>query len=137
MGLLVSNDRFDRGTGSWINCAQGVYLVPEMPQDHPLYCDGGRCNRRSTANTRDQAQTEPTDAAQVITATTSATSTRQLRREQSPVGFFVRSECRQCGPQLDVAPPAGKVLTSIDVDRAVLACMVDLQYTIADRFAGM
>jgi hypothetical protein len=79
-----------------------------------------------------RARQKSTDAAQVITSTTSTTSTQQLRREEGSMCLLVRSELRQCGSQLGVAPPASQLLTSIDVD-AMFTRMVDLQYAITER----
>jgi hypothetical protein len=62
---------------------------------------------------------------------------QQFRREQSSMRLFVRPEFRQSTSQFGVTPPARQLLTSIDIDGAMLARMVDLQDTIPDRFTGM
>jgi hypothetical protein len=43
----------------------------------------------------------------------------------------------QVGFQLSVAPPTCATLTTIDIDRPVLARMVNLENAITDRLTGL
>jgi hypothetical protein len=70
----------------------------------------------------------------MITATTTSTAAHEFSREYCAVSHFVVKELSQVGPDVRPPPPASKQLRAVNVDGAMLTRMVDLHYSVPQRF---
>jgi hypothetical protein len=67
----------------------------------------------------------------MITATTRSTAAHEFSREHYAVSHFMVQELSQFGRNVRPPPPASKQLRAVNVDRAMLTSVVDLDYSVS------
>src|ERR1700690_2262713 len=70
----------------------------------------------------------------MITATTRSTAAHEFSRKYFAVSHFVVQELSQFGRDVRPPPPASKQLRAVNVDGTMLTRMVDLHYSVPQRF---
>jgi hypothetical protein len=70
----------------------------------------------------------------MVTATTRSTAAYEFSREYFAVSHFVVQELSQFGRDVRPPPPASKQLRAVNVHGTMLTGMVDLHYSVPERF---
>ncbi len=107
-----------------------------MPQDNTF--DGnGRCrDGLATDQGCERPKREPTQAAKVKAPATPDAASGHFRSEYVSVLALVGKEVSQLGKHFRCTPAGDPVLRPVDIDCAMLPCMVDFQDTIAEGSQG-
>ena len=108
---------------------QQVDLMLQVAQHDALYSSGRCSNRLQSKKCRYQAQCKSTQSAQPIAAATAGTSALKVVPEDGAMRFFMRLECLECWNDRWRSPSRDQDLSGIDIDSAMLPCMVHLKYT--------
>jgi hypothetical protein len=72
----------------------------------------------------------------MVTAATGSTAAYEFSPEYSAVSHFVVQELSQFGRDVRVPPSASEHLRAVNVDGTMLTGMVDLHYSVPQRFIG-
>lgn len=111
--------------------AQGHQLLMQMFQYNSLDCYCCCSNCAWAAKSGQQSQEEATDPAQMEAPAARAIAALELCPEDTPMTFFMELEFPQFRQHGLGSEPRCQDLPLVDVDCTVLACVVDLQHTVA------
>lgn len=129
MLLFICHDFFNGRNCSIILTFQQVDLMLLVAQHDALYRSGRCGNRLQSKKCRYRAQCESTQSAQPVAAATAATSALKLVPEDAAMRFFMRLECLEHWNNGRRGPSRDQDLSGIDVDSAMLPCMVHLKHS--------
>ena len=136
MRLLLMDDCSDRSMRLGVERSELLKLNGQVPQDDTFDCDRGGRDGRATEKPRDQAQNESPETAKVVTAATADSVARQVLAKAGAMTFLVTLKLPEHGYQVRCREAADKCLSAIDVHRAVLTGVIDLDQAPRQRIHG-
>jgi len=135
MLLFIGQDFCNGRDRSIILTFQQVDLMLQVVQHDALYSSGRCSNRLQSKKCRYRAQCKSTQSAQPVTAATAGTSALKLVPEDGAMRCFMRLECLERWNDGRCSPSRDQDLSGIDIDSAMLPCMVHLKYSLGKVFA--
>lgn len=135
MVLLFDHDGLDGRDCVNIDSFEFLDLPLQVAQNNLLNCDrcGGNCAR--AAKRSNEAKREATDATEVIAAAAPIAAALKLGLEYGAVFALVRLEFGKLCQKIACREPCDEELAGIDVYRAVLASVIDLEDSLSEPFS--
>lgn len=132
--LLLAHDLLDGPDGCFVSCAQCCDLMLQMAEHNPFDRHGGSRDGAASAKCGEESKHEAACATEVVAPATSDAAPLKLRFEDGAMPALVRLELGQLRQKIGSCEPRNEQLTAVDIDRAVLASMVDLEDPLAEGF---
>ncbi len=134
--LLFLHDGADGFDRLLINGVKLSELVLQVAQNHPLNRD--RCSSDCTAaeDRSYEAEHEAAGPAKVVAAATPNAASLKLGLKNRAVSALVRLELSKLAQHAASRKPSDQALPRVDIDRAVLARMVDLEDSLGETLGG-
>ena len=134
MLLFIRHDFCNGRDRSIILPLQQVDLMLQVAQHYALYSSGRCSNRLQSKKCRYQAQCKSTQSAQPVAVATAGTSALKVVPEDGAMRFFMRLECLERWNDRWRSPSRDQDLSGVDIDSAMLPCMVHLKYSLGKVF---
>lgn len=135
MVLLFNQNGLDGRNCVNIDSFESLDLLLQVAQNNLLNCDRCGSNCTKAAKSSNEAKRESTDATEVIAAAAPNAATLKLGSEYGAVFALVRLEFSKFRQKIACSEPCDEELAGIDVYRAVLASMIDLEYSLSEPFS--
>jgi hypothetical protein len=126
--LLFLHDLGDGGHRGVVFAIEASQLLLEMAEHYALNGHGGGCNRLAPEHCRDNPKEVPTHGTKLIAAAAWKTAAIELCEEDGAVLLFVSLELCKFGQERWGRESCYEDLPSVDVYRAVLPGVIDLEH---------
>ena len=135
MVLLFNHDGLDGRDCINIDSIEFLDLLLQVVQNNLFNCNrcGGNCAR--AAKSSNEAKREAADATEVVAAAAPNAAALKLGLEYGAVFALVRLEFSKLCQKIACREPCDEELAGIDIYRAVLASVIDLEDSLSEPFS--